>query len=454
MRVSSTQIVYRYQQQLNDAHEQQTKMMEMSDGSKLHRPSDDAVAYSKYLRYRDSDTENLQYQSNVESGMSWMRTTNATMGNMTNILETLKEKSVDAANETNENTDWDDIAKEFEAYLNEIVSLGNTQLGDRYIFSGQSDLVKPFSISVEKKDRGLAKTLDDAQAKFFNDADSSGNYTQMLTLQDNSHNLYYLNTRTGALYTKEFMDDEYKDRLAAGQDFVAGSDACGTISGWNSGTVTVADYFKATGEINTTGAGASFSVSITRDGNTTTESLSFVTVKQPIVSYDGDARYISMVKQNGTVDQTADTVNVNGHDMWGADIFDNANSGNQTVIMSDGTICTSGSGTAMLNEMYTVLAKIKEHDSLWMTSDGVTLSDGAHNSVLNAQTTVGARQNVYESVHSMLETQRVSITTDINDVSSTDVAELAVRLMEAQTIYNMSLSVGARILPQSLADYL
>lgn len=450
MRVSSTQIVYRYQQQLNDAYEQQTKMMEKSDGSKLHRPSDDAVAYSKYLRYRDSDTENLQYQSNVESGMSWMRTTNATMGNMTDILETLKEKSVDAATETNEGTDWDDIAKEFEAYLNEIVSLGNTQLGDRYIFSGQSDLAKPFSISVEDKNRGLAKTLDDAQAKFFSDADDSGNYTQMLTLKDDSDNLYYLNTLTGNVYSKEFMDTGYKNRLSSGQTEVAASDACANI-----GAVTVADYFKATGEITSAGVSKVFAATISNsDGSTTTANLSFVTVKQPIVSYSGDAKYISMVKQNGTVDQTADTVNVNGHDMWGSDIFDNKNSGNQTTIMSDGTICSTGSGTAMLNELYTVLAKLKEHDSRWMSSDGITLSDGAHNSVLNAQTTVGARQNVYESVHSMLETQRVSITTDINNVSSTDVAELAVRLMEAQTIYNMSLSVGARILPQSLADYL
>jgi flagellar hook-associated protein 3 FlgL len=54
----------------------------------------------------------------------------------------------------------------------------------------------------------------------------------------------------------------------------------------------------------------------------------------------------------------------------------------------------------------------------------------------------------------MLTTQNEIITGDITDVSSTDVAKLAVQLMQEQTIYNMSLSLGARILPQSLADYL
>ena len=58
MRVSSTQMIGRYQKQLNDSYEDQAKLMEQSDGSKLHRPSDDSVNYSKFLRYQNTDTEN------------------------------------------------------------------------------------------------------------------------------------------------------------------------------------------------------------------------------------------------------------------------------------------------------------------------------------------------------------------------------------------------------------
>ena len=54
----------------------------------------------------------------------------------------------------------------------------------------------------------------------------------------------------------------------------------------------------------------------------------------------------------------------------------------------------------------------------------------------------------------MLTNQNELIMNDITNVSATDVAKLAVQLMQEQTIYNMSLSLGARILPQSLADYL
>ena len=79
IRVSSNQMVYGYQKQLNDANTRQTKLLEQGDGSKLHRPSDNSVDYSKYLRYSVSEGENLQYQDNVSSALSWMKTSDGVM---------------------------------------------------------------------------------------------------------------------------------------------------------------------------------------------------------------------------------------------------------------------------------------------------------------------------------------------------------------------------------------
>jgi flagellar hook-associated protein 3 FlgL len=82
------------------------------------------------------------------------------------------------------------------------------------------------------------------------------------------------------------------------------------------------------------------------------------------------------------------------------------------------------------------------------------VADGVHATTVSTQTKLGARQQLYESVNTMLSNQNELITSDITNVSSTDVAKLAVQLMQEQTIYNLSLSLGGRILPQSLADYL
>ena len=439
IRVSSNQMVTNYQQQLNGANSRQTKLMEQGDGSKLHRPSDDSVAYAKYLRYDISSNENTQYKNNVSTAVSWMKTSDAALVNMTSIQTTFKEKTVAAANSTNTTSDMQATGKEMLAEIQQMVSLGNTQQGDRYVFSGQSDLTQPFTMSTETVDRGLAKTLDDTQAAYFNTADSKGCMTQMLTMTGSDGNTYYLNTTNGNVYSKDFVDSGYKTKITEGQTTVQSGDKVGTIAGFGT-TTKVSDYFKNTGEIKD--STATLSPTGLKDSSGNAVTLSFTTVEQNIVTYAGDEKHISMVKQNGAVDPASDTVNVTGGEIFGNDIFDDSSSGNST------------SGTAMLNNMLTVYTKTNSGDNAWLTSDGQTLSDTAHAVTVNTEGKLGARQALYTSVSTMLDNQSEIITSDITDVSSTDVAALAVKLMQEQTIYNMSLSLGARILPKSLSDYL
>ena len=441
IRVSSNQMVYGYQKQLNDANTRQTKLLEQGDGSKLHRPSDNSVDYSKYLRYSVSEGENLQYQDNVSSALSWMKTSDAALVNMTSIQTTFKEKTVAAANSTNNESDMAAIGKEMMAEIQELVSLGNTMQGDSYVFGGQTDLTKPFIMSTEEVDRGLAKTLDENQSAFFSGKDAvddTGSMHQMLTLKGSDNNTYYLNTKNGRVYTKEFVENGYKDVVVKeSRKQVAAGDEIGTVSGWG-GSTDVSKYFKNTGEI--LPEGTAFQADITVDNKSVT--LRFDTVRQQIVTYHGDDKGISMVKKNGSTEPVADTVNVTGPEIFGTDIFDDASSGNKA------------SGAAMLNQMLTVRAKVEGTDHEWLSKDGQTVADAVHSTTVNTETKLGARQQLYGSVKTMLDNQNEIIMGDITEVSSTDVAKLAVQLMQEQTIYNMSLSLGGRILPQSLADYL
>lgn len=461
IRVSSNQMVYGYQKQLNDANTRQTKLLEQGDGSKLHRPSDDSVDYSKYLRYTVSENENTQYQENVNTALSWMKTSDAALVNMTDIQTTFKEKTVAAANSTNNTGDMAAIGKEMMAEIQELVSLGNTMQGDSYVFGGQQDLTKPFDMTVEtdKRPRGLAKTLDSNQSAYFSGddgADDKGSLKQMLTLKGDDGNTYYLNTNDGYIYTQDFVENGYKKNIAenAKEKVDAVRDAVGKLDGWadTPRTESVSKYFKNTGEIKDkdselTGAkdaatGTELLSYTKEDGTSAALTFKFATVEQQIVTYNGDNKGVSMVKKNGTTEPVADTINVTGKEIFGTDIFDDAASGNKA------------SGAAMLNQMLTVQAKVEACDYKWLDTDGQTVSDGAHTTTVNTQTKLGARRQLYDSVSTMLSNQNELITADITEVSSTDVARLAVQLMQEQTIYNMSLSLGGRILPQSLADYL
>lgn len=431
-------MVRRYQHDLNAIDYAKTKLMEQSDGSKLHRPSDDSVGYSRYLRYTVSEGENNRYQDSVKAGVSWMNSTESSLSAIEDIQKTFKAKTLQAANDDKDEKggDWPAIAREMKAGIEQIVSLGNTQLGDRYIFGGQSDLREPFQISNpnDPKYRGVAKTLDDRQADFFNDASdnkSADFLHQMLSLDGDDGNTYYLNTLTGDVYTKEFVQQGYKDVITSGRKTVSAADRVGNIA---TGANFIKNNFENTGELKAAGS--------TWTSTVNGVNLKFSSVRQQIVTYSGDMRYISMVKQNGSTEPTADTVNKTGADVFGRDLFDDKNSGNEP------------SGTAMLNNMLTVHAKTQACDAHWLSSDGVTLADVANQVTLQAHTETGARSRLYTDMKDVLTNHQENITRDITDVSATDVAALATKMMQQQTIMSMSLSMGSRILPLSLVDYL
>ena len=687
----------RYLNQLNRTYENQTKLMEQSDGAKLHRPSDDAIGYSKYLRYSTSYGENNQYQTNVKTAISWMKNSDSSLVDITNCFKTVVVKA-NQAQGTNTDADMKAIAQEMLVQVQQSVADANIQINGRYLFSGQRDLVQPYSISYEQKfDRGLTKTLDDKQADFFSDVSQSGAIKQMLQLQGDDGNRYYLNTKTGRVYAQEFVDEGYKEKIAEGQptvddpldtvnagdgvqanivgvpentnyhhyeqriiddptlpkpssawtaatglddttmvvinkgshygdpatgkvylagdvtgyvtgnpitsvgtypsgkfapsprissasapegydpnsygmyvlegvdgktyfaepstgaitdeakiasvtrtplfeftkaesdkgnivgdlyaqnqkykykgvvdlatlpppdpnrstyfggatDFVQVEDDEGNVfyydprlnsatshavytdtfvtSGYQSSTTStvktlryfekgadavdsmnafaVSENFDSRGVIKdddkAKASGTNWKTTYIIDGRTVTMTLD--TVSQYIATYQGDKKQFSMVKENGEVQPATDTVNASGIDIAGYSIFDNPDSGNEY------------SGANAFNDMLTVVAMCDAGVSGWMSSDGKTLANNAFDTVLNAESKLAARQQVYSDCSDMLVTQNETILGDITDVHSTDVAKLAVEMMTAQTIYQLSLSVGSRILPPTLADYL
>ena len=441
MRISSTMMSNNYLKQLNGTYEQYAKLMEQSDGSKLHRASDDAVGYSKYLRYQNNKISNEQYKDNVSTASSWMKNADAALVNVTDLLQTFKAKVEQGSNSTNNESDMKDIAKELLANVQEQVADLNTQIGDRFLFAGQKDTTMPFEISADKMSRGDTFTLDEKQSAFFSGATGWGaeNTTvkQMLKLNGDDGNSYYMNVNTGDVYTEDFVKNGYKNE----DKFDPAKQRVGNITAITDPPTAykVSDHFDQYGVIKTdTGVGTNAKYNVTVDGKQVNLKLS--TTKQYIVKYAGDDKYISMVKKNGGVDKATDTVNVTGQDINGCDLFDVGNDPH--------------SGTARLNQLLYTVAKLDGADYKWAGEQGMTIADSAHATVLGAQTKMAARQQAYNSSSSMLVTQNESITSDISDVSSTDVAQLATKLMEYQTIYSLSLSVGSKILPGTLADYL
>ena len=220
-RMSSVQFMTNYQSSLNKTYQKQAKLLEQGDGSSIHRGSDDPVAYSKLLRYKVSVNENEQYTRNVQTATAWMQTTDIALTHIAEITKTFKEKTIEAATDVNGDADFDAIAKEMWAMIEEIYATSKAQHDGRYVFSGQKDKTEPFTLTTETQERAVTKTLNASQASFFKGVSTTaaGTVYQMLVVQDKDNNTYYLDLKEGKLYSENFVDSGYKEWVTKGKGY-------------------------------------------------------------------------------------------------------------------------------------------------------------------------------------------------------------------------------------------
>lgn len=89
-----------------------------------------------------------------------------------------------------------------------------------------------------------------------------------------------------------------------------------------------------------------------------------------------------------------------------------------------------------------------------MTSDDLQTIDDSLDYIINAQTTLGTRQSTYQTVLDNLKGDYVTIKSDLSQNEDLDEAKASIDFAAATNVYSAALSVGAKILPKSLADYL
>ncbi|WP_196598632.1 hypothetical protein [Pectinatus frisingensis] len=487
MRVSSTMMIQNYMNAVNGNYDTQAKLVEENTTQqRLNRPSDDPVGYARYLAYTNSDVANQQYMENAQNGISWMKSSNDALTNIKNQYDTFIEQVNQAANTQNQTVDNSATAKQLLALLQETVSQANTQVGDRYLFAGQKDKTQPFTMSDGKIERGLSKTLDDAQSDFFGKTvdingvatkvkggTQVGNLNQMLSLKGSDGAEYYLDPSTGYIFSQDFVQNGYKEKINLGQTSVTAADAVGRVDlkpdngsplaglpanagDLAAGNLNASSYASETNYNNlTTSVRKNFinkyfdtnNGAITADGKAldtaglsavgTDKTFSFNTIQQYTVTYNGDDNKISMVKLSGGVDTTRDSVNVTGSDVFG-----------------DSDIFGASHGTAALNDMLTVVAEMDGGNQKWLSSDGVTLANNAAGVLQQSQTALASRQGAYSNAVDTMENQNIVIKDNINNVNGVNTAAVMTKLITAQTIYNISIAMGKNVLPKSIADYL
>lgn len=144
MRVTQSMLSHNALRNLSSSYSKlQTLNNQINSGKKFTKPSDDPVAAMNAMGYR-TDLNNIQqYQDNIATVQNWTDSTDDALQGVSNILQKVRELTVQASNGTYEDSQRTYIAEEIEQLKNEIVSLGDTQVGGKYIFGGTQTDVPP-----------------------------------------------------------------------------------------------------------------------------------------------------------------------------------------------------------------------------------------------------------------------------------------------------------------------
>ena len=421
MRVSTNMLTHNFLISLNKSMQRQNEIQEqLSDGKALHRPSDDPVKAIRSLRFNINLRQNEQYTQNVKDAISWMETTDGAVSDLSSIMIKAKElvvKSVSA----NPDMAMDAIARELDGLINQAVEIGNTKVGDRYVFAGQQDKTEPFK-------RRMVTAADGTQ---FETVVYSGD-------------------------TSKISMRIQPGEITPSQDSVGltGADLFGPLNTINEGgtDIVTADLLNNLLRIKEALEGKNPNVQSNPAGGSAQLAAGSPSDHSPLTfrvdSVAGDLPTAVSYSLDGGVSWRTDATIAGGQIT-----FPKESVGTTADVVYD----IASSAYTAAGDKYTVpntSTTAGTPDPKWLSKVGIDLVDKSHNKILRAQTEIGARMSMYEQAQALLEKNNVIITSDVGANEDLDIAKAIIDFKTSESVYKAALSVGARLMPPSLVDFL
>ena len=148
-------------------------LQKVSSGMKINGAADDASGYAISERMRVQIRGLDQANQNTQNGNSMMKVAEGAVSSTVDILKTLKEKVINAANDTNTDADRATIQKELDQSIDQINDNANVTYNGKYLVDGSHNSeVKATTSSMTNE--SLASTTKGASA-FSTMADRNGN---------------------------------------------------------------------------------------------------------------------------------------------------------------------------------------------------------------------------------------------------------------------------------------
>ena len=111
-------------------------LQKVSSGMKINGAADDASGYAISERMRVQIRSLDQDKANTQNGSSLMKVAEGAVSSTVDILKTLKEKVINAANDTNTDSDRATIQKELDQSIDQINDNANVTFNGKYLVDG------------------------------------------------------------------------------------------------------------------------------------------------------------------------------------------------------------------------------------------------------------------------------------------------------------------------------
>ncbi len=459
-----------FQRALGDIQRSLTKyagmQQQVASGKRVATPSDDPIAALRILPMQ-SDLKNLgQMSENIALARESLDTGAASLEDASAVMQRVRELTMQASNGTFAQGDRASIGAEMNQLLQQLVGIGNSRRGERYLFGGTESGTPPFSIeqtgsSTRVVYNGNHERLDIEVAPGV----STGlNLSGDAVFQSRERSGATITGSTGARLTG------YGDTAVGFQDLsvtFAGlhSNAPATITAGNGDSNLVGDVsyaYTAVPPSLSIGGGPAVAIPasnqdfVTADGRTL--SLSVSGAPTP-------ASGTFTAKAALTVDGGQSSIEV--HD-FSASAVGVRNASDGTTVHIDprnlariGTDEITHGGTF---DAFTLLVSLRD---ILQNTNGVSdeavrqrasamLSeiDSAHDSVLDGLSELGFRSSSMQALDHRVSGLRASREKSLSDIQDTDMAQAILALQRQDIAYQAALQMGSRVIQTSLQNFL
>jgi flagellar hook-associated protein 3 FlgL len=133
---------------------------QISSQVQYNRPSDDPITTRQLLGLDERLAQEDQYSSNIKKAKVWLNMSASALQGMDDTLAQVKRSAATIANGSSDPVDQASVVAQLQEFKKSLVDLGNTQVGDQYLFAGFKDDKPPFSQAANSYSGGTTDIIN------------------------------------------------------------------------------------------------------------------------------------------------------------------------------------------------------------------------------------------------------------------------------------------------------